>query len=286
MFAEIRFFCISFLLAFCASLLLVISINYFVGPGAIAEDAVVWHIRKSSGAVWVTTSEAQQASLTEETILQPGDNIRTGQTGRALLVRGKESILVSPNSIISIPREKKGGLPTTIIQRAGSILLEVEKRNVKHFEVETPYLAALVKGTQFRVTIDKNDTHVDVLRGQVEVSDFKSGQYALVQPGQTAKVSNEGPSGLSLSGSGTLSAIQQGPPRKSSVVPVLIPKEGLSASVSTPKGQQIRLVSPRGNGESILTSSEGNAANEDVWTSESRRDRRSGERQRRCAVES
>ena len=78
---------------------------------------------------------------------------------------------------------------TTIIQRSGSIVLDVEKRNVKHFEVETPLLAALVKGTRFRVTVEKDRSYVDVLRGQVEVSDLRSGQYALVEPEQTAKVS-------------------------------------------------------------------------------------------------
>src|SRR6185436_6771770 len=98
-----------------------------------------------------------------------GDSISTGPNGRVLLTRGAETILVSPNSSIGIP-EKKGDLSTTITQRAGTILLEVEKRNVKHFEVETPYLAAVVKGTQFRVTVDKATSRVDVVRGQVEVT--------------------------------------------------------------------------------------------------------------------
>src|SRR3974390_3634822 len=266
MFAAIRTFGVSFLLAFCASFFLVLSINYFVAPRAIAEDDVVWRISKSSGDVWVTTSEVQQASLTDEASLHPGANIRTGQTGRALLVRRKESILISPNSIISIPQETKEGLPTTIIQQAGSILLDVEKRNVKHFEVEKPYLAALVKGTQFRVAINKDDTRVDVLRGQVEVSDFKSGQYALVQPGQAGTVSAEGPGGLTLSGSGTLNPIQQGPPRRSSVSPALVPKEGLSASDGALKWRQVRSEPPLGEGEWIRTSSAETSVNEDSWT--------------------
>ena len=80
-------------------------------------------------------------------------------------------------------------MATTIIHQSGSILLDVEKRNVKHFEVETPYLAAVVKGTQFRVTVEQGAARVDVVRGQVEVTDFKSGQFAMVQPGQAAQVS-------------------------------------------------------------------------------------------------
>jgi FecR protein len=73
-----------------------------------------------------------------------------------LLVRGEETILISPNSVIGMPAAPKDGLSTTIIQQAGEILLEVEKRNVKHFEIETPFFAAVVKGTQFRVSVDKS----------------------------------------------------------------------------------------------------------------------------------
>jgi hypothetical protein len=198
---------------------------FYTGTVAIADDNDVWHVSNAFGNVWVTIGGVQQASLTHARILKPGDSIRTGQNGRALLVHGEEYILISPNSAIEIPREKKQGLLTTIIQRAGSIVLEVEKRNVEHFEVETPLLAALVKGTRFRVTIDKNNSYVDVLRGQVEVSDLKSGQYALVQPGQTAKVSVQRSVGLSLSGSGNLSPIQQGTPRRSLADPAPVTKE-------------------------------------------------------------
>ena len=130
--------------------------------------------------------------------------------------------------------EQKDGLSTTILQQAGSILLEVEKRAVKHFEVETPYLAAVVKGTQFRVSVNKDDSSVDVLRGEVEVAGFKSGQYTTVRPGQAARVATEGRGDLSLSGSGTLSPIQQGEPHQSSITPIPVPQEGLSAPASAP----------------------------------------------------
>ncbi len=206
---------------------------------ALAAEDGVWRVTKSSGEVWTTTSGAQQASLTQEDVLKPGDTIRTGRNGRVLLVRGEETILVSPNSVIGLPTEKKDGLSTTILQQAGSILLEVEKRNVKHFEVETPYLAAVVKGTHFRVSVNATSTSVDVLRGQVEVADFKSGQIAQVMPGQHATAFAHGKPGLSLSGSGTLNPIEQGKPRPSSFDRIMVPKTGLTAPRSAANGQQI-----------------------------------------------
>jgi hypothetical protein len=199
------------------------------GASALAADGGVWSVSKSSGEVWITTPGAQAASLKQEDNLQPGDTIRTGRNGRVLLVRGEETILIAPNSVIGVPMEKKDGLSTTILQQAGSILLEVEKRNVKHFEVETPYLAAVVKGTQFSVTVNAASTSVDVKRGQVEVSDFKSGQIALIMPGQTATSFAHGKSGLSLSGSGTFNPIEQGRPRASSINRVPVPSGGLPA---------------------------------------------------------
>jgi len=225
--------------SFYARFLLAALVVLAAGCGAAAQDAA-WRVSKSSGEVWLTTSGVQPASLTDEAILRAGDNIRTGRNGRVLLVRGEETMLIAPNSVIGIPAEPKNGLATTILQQAGSVLIEAEKRNVKHFEVETPYLAAVVKGTQFRVSVTKYGAHVDVLKGQVDVADFKSGQHALVLPGQTAKVSTLGAGGLSLSGSGKLSPIERGEPRRSSVNAVTVPAKGLTAPAGGSDGQTVR----------------------------------------------
>jgi hypothetical protein len=250
----------------CAPFLLTAFALFYTGTAAIADDNNdVWHVSNAFGNVWVTVGGVQQASLSHARSLKPGDSILTGQNGRALLVRGEEYILISPNSAIEIPRETKQGLLTTIIQRAGSIVLEVEKRNVKHFEVETPLLAALVKGTRFRVTVEKNNSHVDVLRGQVEVSDLKSGQHALVQPGQTAKVSAQR-SGLSLSGSGTLSTIEQGTPRRSLAdpAPETNEQEHRAAADSTQNDRQIGEALLHRDAESLPTSREKSATEQSM----------------------
>ena len=211
---------------------------------ASAADDGVWSVSKSSGEVWLAANGAQPVSLTQEGTLRAGDTIRTGRNGRVLLVRGEESILISPNSVVGLPAEKKEGLSTTIIQQAGSILLEVEKRNVKHFEVETPYLAAVVKGTQFSVTVNAGSTKVGVLRGQVEVSDFKSGQIAQVMPGQAATSFEHGKPGLSLSGAGTFNPIEHGKPRASTIERVPVPKSGLSAPRNAANGHAIHALGP------------------------------------------
>ncbi|MGY0572734.1 FecR family protein [Bradyrhizobium sp. RDM12] len=216
--------------------------------GASAADDGVWSVSKSSGEVWLATNGAQQVSLNQQEMLKPGDTIRTGRNGRVLLVRGEETILISPNSVVGVPTEKKEGLSTTIIQQAGSILLEVEKRKVKHFEVETPYLAAVVKGTHFSVTVGAGSTKVGVLRGQVEVSDFRTGQIAQVMPGQVATAFEHGTPGLSLSGAGTFNPIEQGRPRASTIERVPVPKSGLSVPRNAGSGHAIHALGPTDKG--------------------------------------
>lgn len=217
----------------------ILALALALGAASIAHagDGEAWSVSKSSGEVWMTTTGAQMVSLSQQDVLKPGDTIRTGRNGRVLLVRGAETILVSPNSAIGLPTENKDGLSTTIVQQAGSILLEVEKRNVKHFEVETPYLAAVVKGTQFRVSVNAASTSIEVIRGQVEVADFRSGQVAQVMPGQFATASAHGKPGLSLSGSGTFAPIEQGRPRASTIQQLMVPKSGLSAPRHAANGQ-------------------------------------------------
>jgi hypothetical protein len=219
------------------------------GSAAMAQD-LSWRISKASGDVWVATSGAQPVALTSDAVLKAGDTIRTGQNGRVLLARGGETILVSANSVVGIPADRQNGM-TTIAQQAGSILLEIEKRNVPHFEVATPYLAAVVKGTQFRVTVNASGSSVDVLRGQVQVVDYKTGQNALVNPGQAAVVAAQGTSGLSLSGSGILSPIQQGTPRSPIVTPAT-PSEPVQrrAQATEPERPAQRISSPSSSSSS------------------------------------
>jgi len=211
---------------------------------ATAQDAS-WRVSKSSGEVWIDAAGAQAVALSADTVLNPGASIRTGSNGRVLLMRGAETIMVSPNSVMQIPAGTSGNSGmTTILQRSGSVLFDVEKKNVRHFEVSTPYLAAVVKGTQFRVTVDEGGSRVDVLRGQVQVTDYKSGQRALVNPSQTAAVALRGNPGLALSGAGSMSPIEFGSPQAPPTTPAIMPPAMRSAAATAPEPQQQQRTAP------------------------------------------
>ncbi|MGA9336021.1 MAG: FecR domain-containing protein [Rudaea sp.] len=206
---------------------------FILNRDRIPPESHVWSVSDLSGDAFLTPSAGEQTPLWEGAILNPGYNIRTGQNGRVLLVRDQETILIAPNSVVGIPTHATEGISTTIDQWAGSIVLAVAKRNYVHFEVDTPYLAAVVRGTRFRVTVNKDAASVNVLRGQVEVTDFKSGQFVIVKPGQAAEVSAQGTVGPSLSGTGILNPIRQGSPRISSLRPTALSSQPLSAQGGT-----------------------------------------------------
>ena len=208
---------------------------------AAAED---WVVQKSSGQVWIATTEAKPVALAGDAKLLPGDLVQTGPTGRVLLTRGEERILVAPNSVLSLPKDEPKSGFTTIIQQAGSIAVEVEKKDKLHFEVQTPYLAAVVKGTTFVVTVRNGAAQVDVTSGKVQTINLASGQSSLVLPGQTARV-NAGSADILVGGKGALSPIERGPPRPTTLAPVSVPKGGLTAPPKLP-GLNVHSAAARG----------------------------------------
>lgn len=222
-----------------------------------------WQVAKATGEVWITSATAQSVSLTTSSVLRPGEKIQTGKNGRVLLTRGAETILIAPNSLIGLPAPQAPDRTTTILQQAGSIVLEVEKRNVEHFAVETPFLAAVVKGTRFKVHVGQNGADVRVLSGSVNVSSFKSGQFALVSAGQEARVAAFGRGNLTLGGSGPIGPVLKGAPRNPALQRVPVPTKGFSppraaslgpAPVVVPSNivkldGQVRIVAPIGAGK-------------------------------------
>jgi FecR protein len=224
----------------CIAGLLLMGAGVCGRTSAYAQDAA-WQVGKSWGDFWIN---AQVVSGTGNPTFGPGDNIRTGQNGGVLLVRGKESILISPNTEVAIPKNggnSKNGdneMSTTINQRTGSITLKVEPSDMKHFEVETPYLAASAKGANLRVVVDDNYARVHALRGEVEVSAFMIGQRVLIMTGQTAKTSIHAVDGLSLSGAGEFAEILHDTPRRSRVTPLDLSPVASSTAVQAPIAEQ------------------------------------------------
>ena len=148
---------------------------------------------------------SQWVSITKGDSIPDGHVVRTLAGGRITLVRGTEAIELSANTQITI-HDKAGNKPfTTVTQAKGSVSVEADIRNVKHFAVDTPFLAAVVKGTRFTVTTAKGKSSVSVSRGHVEVDSAKTESTTLLSVGQQAQVDAEG--SITVSGDGTLPTV-------------------------------------------------------------------------------
>lgn len=181
---------------------------------AFALENRAWNVESHAGTVWVKQAALQPVALNPNESLRAGSTIETGNDGRVVLVRGDESIIVSPRTSLALPEHNDNGMATTILQSFGTILLQVEKRAKQHFEVETPFLAAVVKGTKFTVTVDQSGAAVHVVEGAVEVIDLDTGDVGMVRPGQTAHTPAAQGVGLSVGGPGAVTPARAAAPAR------------------------------------------------------------------------
>jgi hypothetical protein len=165
-----------------------------------AAPAEGWRATTVQGEATVSRGEAQPQALVQGRVLEPGESLATAGEGTVVLTRGTTTITVGPNGRMQIPAGGDQGMRTKIVQAMGSLLFKVEKRASQHFEVETPYLAAVVKGTTFSVSVDGEASAVHVVEGAVEVKALATGQVGLIKPGYTAVVSQRRGSGLKIIG--------------------------------------------------------------------------------------
>lgn len=212
----------------CLSALLVLWTAF--SAGAAEGD---WQVSKASQQVHYTVDKTTWKPVKVGDIIPNKAWISTGPRGRAQIVRGTESITFQPGTLAGI--FTNSGLferKTDVYQQVGTIDLEIEKRSRPHTTVETPFLAAVVKGTNFRVEVSKRNADVSVNRGLVQVTSFNSGQRADVGPGQSAAVDVS--RGMTVSGKGLAAS-----PSISSVAPTAsrVPAIGsINSLASKPDG--------------------------------------------------
>jgi hypothetical protein len=184
-----------------------------------AAMAQPWQLAQSIGPVWYGQDETKLVSLGPNTDVPPGSTVVTGEGGRAMLVRGDQTMLVGPNAVVIVSDEQADGF-TTVLQRAGEVTFDVDRQKVEHFAVETPYLAAVVKGTNFTVDVAENGAAgVSVNRGLVDVADLATGQHVDTAAGQRAAIDGLGQV-LRIAGDGLLAMVTQGVARAPMVKPL------------------------------------------------------------------
>lgn len=154
---------------------------------AIADD---WVAERLRGTVLIY-QQGEWLPLERGDVVSDQSHIKTLGNGGVEFVRGAERINVAAHTMIQI-LDRDGDRFTNVHQHYGEIAVEAERRDVNHFGILTPYLATVVKGTEFVVKSGSRGASVSVDRGQVSVSQPGTGLNADIIPGQFAGVGSNG----------------------------------------------------------------------------------------------
>ncbi|WP_142588634.1 FecR domain-containing protein [Pseudorhizobium halotolerans] len=159
----------------------------FAGPTfAGAQD---WTVTRANKQVSYTVDKKTWHAVETGSVIPNQAWISTGPRGRATLARGTESISLQPNTLGAvITTQGLFSRKTDVVQQKGQMALNIEKRSRPHTYIHTPFMAAVVKGTTFTVTVTEEDASLSVQEGLVQVSSFTGGQSTNVGPGQQVTV--------------------------------------------------------------------------------------------------
>ncbi len=155
-------------------------------PVAFAADGGDVVIKNVQGDVRVTIRGAERAAR-KDSVLELPAHVRTGSSSSVELRQGKTSVEAAANTHLKIPAPAVRGSPVErVIQSQGNAFYDVAKRDAKKLRVETPYLVAVVKGTQFNVAVQDDSTTISLFEGRLEIHSSDDTDVVTLEPGQIA----------------------------------------------------------------------------------------------------
>jgi hypothetical protein len=94
--------------------------------------------------------------------------IRTGHDGAIDLRQGNTTVAIAADTELRLPATD-GAIIDRLIQTRGNAFYDVGKRGARKLRVETPYLVAVIKGTQFNVAVQADSSTISLFEGRLEV---------------------------------------------------------------------------------------------------------------------
>ena len=143
-------------------------------------------VRRSSRAMRATSAQGSRYELPIE--------IETGANDSATFALVNSVIEVSPNSLMRIvaPENQDVGVVQRVLQQAGSSLFRVHRGTMDRFQVETPFLVSVVKGTVFNVLVRDDGATVSLQEGRLQVNSLDARQTVELAPGDVAFAGRDG----------------------------------------------------------------------------------------------
>jgi hypothetical protein len=160
-------------------------------PAAFALDTGDILVTSIKGDVHVVMNGTER-SVRAGAVLELPASIRTGRDGSIDLAQGATTVSVGPESTLELPAlAERGGPIDRIVQPRGNAFYSVGKRAGRRLRVETPYLVAVIKGTQFNVAALDASTTISLFEGLLEIHaaddssvvDIKAGEIASLNRG-------------------------------------------------------------------------------------------------------
>src|SRR6516165_756296 len=168
------------------SLIVLVSI-FGVRAASAGPPALDVTVASVQGEVHVT-GQARQLDVHKSDVVALPATIYTGPSGSIELRQGNTTLSAAPNSQLMIPVPAvPGEAIDRVIQSRGNAFYNVAKRQTSKLHVESAYLVAVIKGTQFSVVAQDDSATISLFEGRLEVRatdgsdvvDLKAGEIAV-----------------------------------------------------------------------------------------------------------
>ena len=130
-------------------------------PQAIIVTAVKGEVR--------VTMRGEARAVRSGTVIELPATIQTGAQASLDLKQDHTTVSIAADTRVEIPASAAGTPIDRIIQSSGNAFYAVGKRESKKLLVETPFLVAVIKGTQFNVAVQGDGATVSLFEGRLEV---------------------------------------------------------------------------------------------------------------------
>lgn len=172
-----------FLLTACSRSLVLLLV--FAAPATWACDDWLAKTVAITGAVERKSTADWQQLQVEQTIC-PGDSVRVGPNSRAALyLRNNSFVRLDENSLLDFPaQQQENGFLLGLSQGFAHFI----SRIVNRFEVSTPYVNAVVEGTEFIVSATAATAGVAVMEGKVKT--YNDAGTELITSGQQVQATS------------------------------------------------------------------------------------------------
>jgi len=121
--------------------------------------------------------------------------VETHHGDSATFALANSVIAVAPDTSMRIVAPEQaggGGVIQRVLEQSGSSLFSVKRGTVERFQVETPFLVSVVKGTIFNVLVRDDGATVALQQGHLEVRSLDASHIVELSPGDVAFAGRDG----------------------------------------------------------------------------------------------